>query len=242
MGDLLGEVWSRATTPQPPPTLVVLLGTAAVALLVVALPASWHVARHAVTVVHEGGHAVVAVLTGRRLAGIRLHTDTSGVTVSVGRPRGPGMVATAAAGYPAPALAGLGVAWLVARGHGAGALWLALAVVVLLGVQVRNGYGLWVLLLGAAGLAGLAWWAEPTWQGVAASLLAWLLLLGAPRAVVEMHVQRRRSRGRGRSGSDADQLAALTHVPAVVWVVVLLLVTLGALGLGALWVARAAGL
>ena len=68
MSDLLGEVWSRATAPQPPPTLAVLLGTAAVALLVVALPASWHVARHAVTVVHEGGHAVVAVLTGRRLA------------------------------------------------------------------------------------------------------------------------------------------------------------------------------
>ena len=44
---------------------------------------------------HEAGHALTAVLTGRRLTGIRLHSDTSGLTLSTGRPSGPGMVATA---------------------------------------------------------------------------------------------------------------------------------------------------
>lgn len=239
MGDLLGEVWSRATTPQPLPALGVVLATAGVALVLVAAPTLWHIARHLVTVVHEGAHAFVAVLTGRRLAGIRLHTDTSGLTVSVGRPRGAGMVLTAAAGYPGPALAGLGAAWLLARGYGVGMLWLALAVVVLLLLQIRNGYGLWVLVVGAAGLVGLTWWAPPAWQVVVAYLLTWLLLLGAPRAVIELQVQRRRELRRGRSSSDADQLARLTRVPALLWVGAFLAVAGAALLVGGSWLVHA---
>ncbi|MDO3398399.1 M50 family metallopeptidase, partial [Nocardioides sp. SOB44] len=64
-----------------------------------------------------GGPAVVGVLVGRRLLGIRLHSDTSGVTLSRGRPRGPGMVAMLAAGYLAPAVVGLGAALLLADGR-----------------------------------------------------------------------------------------------------------------------------
>ena len=45
-------------------------------------------ARHVVTIVHEGAHGLAAWATGRQLAGIRLHSDTSGVTVSRGRATG----------------------------------------------------------------------------------------------------------------------------------------------------------
>ena len=95
------------------PELVVPLAAAAVALLVVGQRGLWRISRTAVTIAHEGGHAFVAVLTGRRLSGIRLHSDTSGLTVSVGRPTGPGMVLTGFAGYVAPSLLGLGVAGMV---------------------------------------------------------------------------------------------------------------------------------
>src|SRR5215218_2795592 len=105
------------TAYLPDPSSWLVLGTGLAALLAVLLDGVWRWARHLVTIVHEGGHAVVAVLTGRRLTGIRLHSDTSGLTVSVGRPRGPGMVATAFAGYPGPALLGLGAAWLLSRGY-----------------------------------------------------------------------------------------------------------------------------
>ncbi|MDT7621592.1 MAG: hypothetical protein QOF99_2493, partial [Pseudonocardiales bacterium] len=81
-----------------PEQLVPLLAPV-VALLVVGHGGLWRIARTVVTIAHEGGHAMIAVLTGRRLAGIRLHSDTSGVTVSVGRTTGPGMVLTALAGY-----------------------------------------------------------------------------------------------------------------------------------------------
>lgn len=233
VGELLAEIWTRATTPQPAPETRVVVAIGVAALVAMAVPALWHGVRHVVTVVHEAAHAGVAVLTGRRLAGIRVHTDTSGLTVSVGRPRGPGMVATAAAGYPGPALAGLAAAWLVSRGYGVGLLWVALVVSVLLLVWVRNGYGLWVLLLGTGGLVALTWWATPTAQVPVAVALAWVLLLGAPRAVLELQVERRRRRGRG--SSDADALARLTHVPALVWVGLFLAGTVWALAVGGRW-------
>ena len=46
----------------------------------------------------------VAVVCGRRLRGIRLHSDTSGLTLSSGRPTGAGMVFSLAAGYLTPSL------------------------------------------------------------------------------------------------------------------------------------------
>ncbi|HWS58054.1 MAG TPA: M50 family metallopeptidase, partial [Actinotalea sp.] len=208
--DALGEAWARATTPQPAPDLVVVLGTAAIVVVALLVPGLWHLARHVLTVVPEGAHATVAVLSGRRLAGIRLHSDTSGLTVSVGRPTGPGMVATAFAGYVGPALLGLGAAWLLGRGYAVGLLWLLLVALVLLLIQVRNGYGLWVVL--ACGVALVVTWRAPAdWQVAAAYALCWLLLLGAPRAVLELQATRRRQRRRSVRGavSDADVLADL---------------------------------
>ena len=66
--------------------LIAALVGAALALV----PPVWHFSRHVVTLVHEAGHAMVALLTGRRLNAVRLHSDTSGHTISSGRPRGPG--------------------------------------------------------------------------------------------------------------------------------------------------------
>jgi hypothetical protein len=152
------------------------------------------------------------------------------------------MVATAAAGYPGPALAGLGAAWLCARGYGIGLLWLALLLVVLMLVAVRNGYGLWVLLLGAVGLGALTWWAAPDAQVLVAVVLAWVLLLGAPRAVLELQAQRRRERRRGRAMSDADMLARLTRIPALLWVGLFLGGTAGAAVVGGRWLLAPAAL
>jgi hypothetical protein len=63
-----------------------------------------------------------------------------------------------------------------------------------------------------------------------AYLAAWFLLFGGLRPVAELARGRRQ---RWSRGSDADQLARLTGVPAGLWVTVFLLVALGALVLGA---------
>lgn len=235
----LTDGWAAATTPQPPPDAVVVLGTALGVLVVLAVPALWRVARHVLTIAHEGGHGLVAVLTGRRLRGIRLHSDTSGLTVSVGRPRGPGMVATAFAGYPAPAVLGLAAAWLLGRGYAVGLLWVLLVALVLLLLQIRNWYGLWVVLVVGAGLVAVTTWAPAAVQVAIAYAVTWYLLLGSPRAVLEMQAQRRRERRRGGGGSsDADALARITPLPAIVWVALFWLVCAGAAVLGAWWVVR----
>lgn len=95
---MLAELWERATTLQPPLTWQVSLLLGVAALVITWSPLGHRLVRHLVTLVHEAGHAAVALLVGRRLDGIRLHADTSGVTLSRGRPRGPGMVATVLAG------------------------------------------------------------------------------------------------------------------------------------------------
>ena len=222
---LVGEIWHRIIAIQPAPSRTVVLVAAGIAALLVLSPGTWPVVRHAITLVHEASHATVAVLTGRRLAGIRLHSDTSGLTVSVGRPRGPGMIATAAAGYVGPGVLGLGAAWLASRGHAVAVLWILLLLLVGVLVQIRNWFGLWSVLVTGTALVAVTWWATGPWQSATAYAITWFLLLGAPRPVVELLAHR-------GGGSDADVLARLTHVPALVWVVFFGAVTVGAAVLG----------
>ena len=205
--------------------------TAALALALVLVPRAWTLTRHVVTISHEGGHALVAVLTGRRLMGIRLHADTSGVTLSRGRPTGPGMVAMLAAGYLAPAVAGLGAALLLVSGHSLALLWLAVGWLSLMLLQIRNAYGLLVLVVCGAAAGVASWYLPGTLLSLLAYLLTWLLLVAAPKPVLELMGQRRR---RLAHGSDVDQLARLTRVPALLWELVFLLANIAGLVVGVL--------
>ena len=110
----LDRLWDRsaiylAGTGHHPSRLLV-LGTALVALAAVASSRIWPVSRTVVTIAHEGGHALMALLAGRRVSSVRVLRSTAGVTVSEGNPAGPGIVLTAAAGYLTPPLLGLGAA------------------------------------------------------------------------------------------------------------------------------------
>jgi hypothetical protein len=226
-------VWRRALASQPPPPRSVVLGLAVVAAVLVLAPVSWPRVRHVVTLAHEGAHGLAAVVTGRRLVGIRLHSDTSGLTVSHGRPRGFGMVVTLLAGYTGPGLFGVGAAILLGAGHAVGLLWLMLVLLVLLLIQIRNWFGLWSVLVTGAALLAATWWLPERGQSALAYLVAWFLLLAAPRPVLELAAQRLRRHSRGTAGSDADQLARITGLPAAVWITFFLAVTVGALLLGA---------
>jgi hypothetical protein len=235
--DVLDQVQERAFGTQPPPSTGVVVWTGVLALLLMS-PQAWPRTRHLVTIAHEGAHGVVALLSGRRLAGIRLHSDTSGLTLSRGRPTGLGMVLTSAAGYVGPGLMGLGAAYLLQAGHAVGVLWLALVLLAALLLQIRNFYGLYAVLVVGAGVFALSWWADPPVQVVVAHAGTWFVLLAAPRAVLELQVQRRRGQART---SDADVLARLTKVPGIVWVGLFLLVNVTALVVGAGWLLAASG-
>lgn len=174
----------------------------------------------------------MGLLAGRRLAGIRLHSDASGLTVTSGRRRGLGVVATLAAGYPSPSLLGLGAAWLLADRYTHLVLLLSLGLVVCMGLSIRNVFGvLTIMVLGGTVFAVLRW-ASPDGQSVFAWTAAWLLLLGGSRAVWELHRVRRRGRA---TRTDADQLAVLTHLPTTAWVALFAVATVATSGLGARW-------
>lgn len=180
----------------------------------------WNLTRHVVTLAHEAGHALAAVATGRRLTGIRLHSDTSGLTLSRGKPRGPGMVLTAAAGYLAPSLLGLAGAALIAAGRLPILLWGAVALIAAMIPFIRNVFGFLVLVASGASVGAVAWYGSPTLQLHFAYTAIWLLLMGNLRTILEA--------ARTHSGrSDLDQLRVLTHLPRVVWTVLLIAVAVG---------------
>ncbi|MER7245163.1 M50 family metallopeptidase [Kribbella sp. NPDC000426] len=228
----MSEFWNSITSVQPEPSLKLVIGTGAVALLLIAWRPLWKYTRQVVTIAHEGAHGLIALLVGRKLSGIRLHSDTSGVTVSRGKPTGAGMIAVLLAGYPGPALFGLAAAFVLSRGYAVALLWGLLLALVILLLQIRNLFGLWSVLVFGAVVFGVSWWGSAEVQTAFAHLLTWFLLLAAPRAVMEL--QRSRRGGQGRS-SDADQLRRLTGVPALLWVGVFGLVTLFCLAVGFLW-------
>lgn len=227
--EFLAELWHRALQVQPAESTATVAVIGAGALLIVLF--GWPLVRAAVTICHEAGHAVVALLVGRRLSGIRLHSDTSGLTLTRGKPSGPGMVATLFAGYPAAAIVGLGAAWLAGSGYAAGLLWAMVGLLALMLLKIRNLYGAWIVVASAVVIGVITWFAPPFVISWLALGLAWLLLLAAPRPVLEVA-------GNRDPGTDAAQLARISLLPRLAWVGLWLLLTVAALVAGAGWLLR----
>jgi hypothetical protein len=141
IGDVWRQVFDQVIDVQPVRYPILVLATGLLAAALVVWRPSWRVLRGLETIVHEGGHAAAAALTGRRLHGVRLHSDTSGLTVSRGRPTGPGRVLTVIAGYPASAVLGLGGVALLRAEHAAALLWARVVLLVAMLVIIRNLYG-----------------------------------------------------------------------------------------------------
>jgi len=221
--------WDRLSSTQPAPPAWIVAASGIAALVIVANVSAWHLARNVITIAHEGGHALVSLLTGRRLDGIRLHADTSGVTYSRGRRSGPGIVLTSAAGYMTPPLLGAGAAVLLASHHLTAMLWLMLALLIATFLAIRNAYGVLAVGASAALVIAVTWYASATVQAAFGYTTAWFLLLGGVRPVFELRGDRRRRRG---GTSDADHLAQLTGVPGGAWVAFFALIALVALVIG----------
>ncbi|GAB3694699.1 M50 family metallopeptidase [Nocardiopsis oceani] len=222
-------MWQDVLTTQSAPDQWIIVTTAVVGLAAVLLGPPWRVARNVVTIAHEGGHAIVALLSGRQLTGIRLHSDTSGVTVSRGKPTGIGMILTVFAGYVAPTVIGLLGILMLMSDRITALLWLSIVVLAAMLLMIRNFYGVLSVVLTGALVFGVSWFTPEDVQAAFAYLFIWFLLFAGVRPVIELQSQRMRNPS---PHSDADQLARLTGLPGTFWVMVFLLVNVAVTGLG----------
>ncbi|CAL9448358.1 hypothetical protein SUDANB121_02407 [Nocardiopsis dassonvillei] len=229
METTFGDVWREVLTTQPEPEQWIIVGAAVLALAAVLLNPVWRVARNVVTIAHEGGHALVALLSGRQLTAIRLHSDTSGVTVSRGKPTGIGMIFTVFAGYVAPSVIGLLGIVVLMSDHITALLWLSLVVLAAMLLMIRNLYGVLSVVGTGAVVFGISWFTPSEVQAAFAYLFIWFLLFAGIRPVFELQRQRLRQPS---PHSDADQLARLTGLPGTLWVGVFALVNLAVTALG----------
>jgi Peptidase M50B-like len=115
---------------------------------------------------------------------------------------------------------------MLISGYSLGLLWLLVILLALMLLQIRNFAGFGIILVAAAALLVVSWYAPAPVQSGVAYLVTWILLLSAPKPVLELIRMRRHGR---TAHSDADQLARLTRVPAELWIVLFLV--LNGLGL-----------
>jgi hypothetical protein len=167
------------------------------------------------TLVHELGHAVAAILTGRVVHGIRIRRNHSGDALSSGRGV-LGTIVSGVMGYPAPAVVGAAQLWAVFTGYTSVALFAGGVVLLLTLLVIRNAFGVLVVLASVAASAALWFFATPQVQGYALLVIGLSLLVGSVRGlvgVVAVHTSHRSQ----LQTSDAYLLFRRTGVPSPVW-------------------------
>jgi hypothetical protein len=193
---------------------------------------TWQVFGLFTTLVHELGHALAAILTGRVVHGIRIRRNHSGEAVSSGR-GGLGSVVSGVMGYPAPAIVGAAQLWSVFNGYTAIALFIGGVILLVTILVIRNAFGVIVVLVSAAVSAGLWFYATPQVQSYALLVIGISLLVGSVRGlatVVGVHTRRRTQ----LQTSDAYLLYRSTGVPSPVWLT-LFAILIGASVIFAVW-------
>ena len=186
--------------------------TTAVVAFVLAVPL-WRISMYAITLAHEGGHALIGLLLGGKLdkKKIVLNRDGGGTThLVIG---GLGRFLMLLAGYLGPSAVGYaGVQMLIHGFPPRTILIVNLVFAVFVLVLTRNPFGLLV----AAGTVALLWVAAmraaPEAQRVFAYVWVWFMVMGSTR--------------------DAELLQKHTHVGDVVWLFVFWLGTVAALVYG----------
>lgn len=174
-------------------------------------------------IAHESAHAMAGRSMGRKVLGVKLNSDATGETATLGPEKGLGLIITAFAGYLGPSLLGLGTAALIALGYAGAVLGLTLLFLTLMLFVIRNFFGVISVLLNGVLLVLLMGYGSAKMQDIATHGLSWLLLLSGVGHVL-MH---------GSNAADAAILRKITHIPRVVWSTLWLVMTLAALAAGA---------
>lgn len=223
MDPVLGVVaplWAKiaggfAHIEAPSVGILELLIATLVAAAVSIIPVTWRFFALFVTLVHELGHAVAGVMTGRIVTSIKLRFDHSGVTSSYGNLGGPGEVWCTFWGYPVPAVIGGALVWAGLSGWAPAALSIGAIVLLATVLVIRNWAGLAIVLSALAVSLALLLLASSEVLGHATVFLGIGLLAGSVRdwlKVLSLHTSRQDE----IETSDAQILYRFTGVPSPV--------------------------
>lgn len=222
------DAWARLWQPQvvdlSAGQWVVLL--AVVLGLVLPRPV-WRITGMYSTLVHELGHVISALFTGRFVTGLRLGWDHSGEVVSRGRGKA-SIIISGIFGYPAPLLISAALLWATASGYAGRALGIYALFFVLALVFVRNWPAFVVCTASACIALAVVFLAPASAYIYLALLLGGFLLCSGIRDLLKLlavHTWRRRD----IEQSDAYLIARSTGTFATLWLLVIM--ALGAIGM-----------
>jgi hypothetical protein len=212
------------------PQVKALLAAAALSLALWFIPYAWVLAypfQLFVTFIHEGGHALAAVLTGNSVQSLSVSLDTSGLTETL-TPQGSffSRLLISSAGYLGAIGFGALLLWLVRRRVKARVV-LAGSAVIILGLTAVFGFLVPLTnfsfspftvvsgVLIAAGLLAAAKYAGPRARNFLVSFLAVQCALNALFNLRDLLML---SLGSGAQ-TDAGNMEALTGIPSIFWAV-----------------------
>ena len=215
---MVADVWTWFTTVHTPLVGWIIVVAVVTGVIAAVWRPLWVLSSYVSTWVHEAGHAVAGVLTGARVSAVRVKFDRSGCTDTAG-----GWFSnfvSAGAGYTAPSVVGALMLVGVLSGRYQWVVLVGVVVVFLLLPLQRSFLG-WVYggLLAAGAVMLMVVSPEVAQFGLCA--VGGFLLTAGFRDLAALSSARTKDRVEkvkwSARSTDADVLAKLTLVPAVVW-------------------------
>lgn len=191
-----------------------LLGASAISLVLSFIPFAGLIVypfKLFVTFIHEGGHALATLGTLGSVEGIAIHPDTSGVTLSLG-----GMpIIISSAGYLTSTLVGAALLLICRNGARAKAA-LGIMAALILGLTIIWVKGIFGLVIGIILTVALLFFAAASNPKVAHFFLSFLAVQCCLNALYDLKTLFLLS-AISNQASDAVNMQRLTFVPAIVW-------------------------
>ena len=194
------------------------------AFIAVTLDLGWALIQYGQVLAHEGAHGVIGSLFFLRVTGVTIDTGSSGATGATGVQTAPSVRGHLFffIGYLGPSLFGLGAARLIESGYILAVLWVTVILLGVLLIRVVTFFGQFVVVLVGGLVYAVGHYTPASVQVIGAYAITWLLLLAGARRAIE----------RGVRAKDAEILRGRTGIPMLIWALVWMAGTLGAVALG----------
>ena len=166
------------------------------------------------TIIHESGHALMAILTSGKVLSINLFADTSGSTVTKSTNKF-GQALVSFAGYPISSLTALLMMYLINSSNHLLVIFILVTIAITgMILFIRNGYGL--LWAGTFSVLNFLVIYFDNQLVIESLSIFYALIILTDSVIAPLHLLVLSLTQSSKAG-DADNLKKATHIPAVIW-------------------------